>query len=71
MRWHTKNIHRMLVAQQPLDAKRTKKIKPGPMLPDLIGTGQANALEQSLYFVITFLHRSERPKLLHRAIRSL
>jgi len=35
-----------------LDAKSIKKIKPGPMLPDLIGTGQANAHEQSLYFVI-------------------
>jgi hypothetical protein len=25
-----------------------KKIKPGPMLPDIVGTGQANTHEQSL-----------------------
>jgi len=32
---------------------KQRKFKPGPMLPDSIGTGQANAHEQSLYFVIT------------------
>ena len=37
MRWHTKNIHRMLVAQQPLKTKSTeslykqKKAKPVPI----------------------------------------
>ena len=27
MRWHTKNIHRMLVAQQPLKAKRIERLQ--------------------------------------------
>src|SRR5688572_29745886 len=70
MRWHTKNIHRMLVAQQPLDAKSNKKIKPGPMLPDSIGTGQANAHEQSLYFIDPFYYRTDRSKRLLRVIRN-
>jgi cytochrome c2 len=32
-----------------LDTKSTKKVKPGPALPDIVGTGQANAQEHSEY----------------------